>query len=148
MQQAVVAENGMLIGLAPQGAEIVDHVPAGRLVLDGTRLIAADSPVLRERQRLLYNGLAMVSLVVDREGTLAGGAAHHHTRRARRRGAEVEIRRRGARTRSRTAIDSCCRAARAAATSAWARPPGGRCGGALFRAVGKKPVTQVHLIRL
>ncbi len=42
----------------------------GRLVLDGNRLVAAGSTHLRARRRLLHNGSAMVTLVLDRGGSL------------------------------------------------------------------------------
>ena len=69
--QAVVAENGTLISLSAEGAEVLGHVPSGRLLLDGNRLIPADSPVVRGRQKLVYNGVALLSLVVDETGALA-----------------------------------------------------------------------------
>ncbi|MGF1609515.1 MAG: ribonuclease J [Kiloniellales bacterium] len=68
--QALVAENGSLIRLAGGSAEIVDHVTSGRLALDGSRLIAVDSPVIRERRRLSFSGSALAVLVVDAGGSL------------------------------------------------------------------------------
>ncbi len=68
--EAIEAENGDLIALAPGPASIAGKVPSGRLVLDGNRLLPADSPVLRGRSRLLYNGSVVVTLVVDARGSL------------------------------------------------------------------------------
>ena len=66
----LVGKNGALMRLAPGPAEIVEQVPVGRLVLDGTRLAAAESAHLRVRRKLLHNGSAMVTLVLDRGGSL------------------------------------------------------------------------------
>ena len=65
---AVELRNGALLRLAPGRPEVVDWVPAGRLAVDGGRLVAVDSEVLRARRRMMYNGVAQVTLVVDREG--------------------------------------------------------------------------------
>ena len=66
--QALVAENGTLIRLAEGRGEIVDHVPTGRFALDGTRLVRAESNVIRGRRKLAFNGSLAVSLVVDGQG--------------------------------------------------------------------------------
>ncbi|MEE8535396.1 MAG: ribonuclease J, partial [Kiloniellales bacterium] len=66
----LVGKNGALMRLAPGPAAIVEQVPVGRLVLDGTRLAAAESAHLRARRKLLHNGSAMVTLVLDRGGSL------------------------------------------------------------------------------
>ncbi len=71
--EAIVAPNGSVVRLAPGPAEIIDHVPVGRLARDGDTLLALDGEALRERQKLLWNGAAAVSLVLDRESRLAAG---------------------------------------------------------------------------
>lgn len=63
--------NGDVIRLAEDGATIVDEVYAGRLVLDGNRLVPSDSQAVRERRQLAWNGCVVVSLAVDRDGVLA-----------------------------------------------------------------------------
>ena len=143
--EAIVAENGALIRLAPGRAEIFEEVQAGRLVLDGNRLIPANSPTLRGRQKIAYNGSAVVSLVMDGAGgllaepraTVQGLLDPVHDRAlldAALEAVEDELARlpRGAR-----ADDARVReTARVALRRA------------LFRSVGKKPVTEVHLTRL
>ena len=59
-----------MAGLAPGRPEIVDDVPSGRLVLDGTQLVSIDGAVLKERRRMLYNGSAVATVVIDRKGRL------------------------------------------------------------------------------
>jgi ribonuclease J len=67
----VVPENGDLIRLAPGPAEVVDHVTAGRLAVDGERLLPIGGTVIRGRTRMLWNGVLMATVVVDRKGRLA-----------------------------------------------------------------------------
>ena len=73
--EAVVIENGALLRLAPGPAEIVDWVPAGRLAWNGTRTIAIDGTVVRDRRKLMRGGAAFVALVVDGHGDLLADPA-------------------------------------------------------------------------
>ncbi len=66
-----VASNGTMIKLAPDEPEIIDHVPSGRLHLDGDILLPADDEILKERKRIGYSGFISVVLVVGKKGTLA-----------------------------------------------------------------------------
>ena len=67
---AVLVQNGALVRLAPGPAEVVDHVRSGRLIIDGNALVSADSPTVQERRRLMWNGIAFVTLVIDEQGAL------------------------------------------------------------------------------
>jgi ribonuclease J len=66
--ETIVAPNGTLVRLAPGPAEIVGHVPAGRLARDGDTLVPVDGPALRERRKLLWNGAAAATVVIDGQG--------------------------------------------------------------------------------
>ena len=66
--ETVVAPNGNLVRLAPGPATIIDHVHAGRLARDGDGVIALDGEALRERRKLLWNGAAAATLVIDQRG--------------------------------------------------------------------------------
>ena len=68
---ALVPENGTLIRLSPDGPEIVDRVHAGRLAVDGDRLLPVGGAVLRHRQRLMWNGAVVATVVIDRKGRVA-----------------------------------------------------------------------------
>ena len=68
--EALEAANGRLIRLAPGPAEILDHVPFGRLGLDGNALVPMDSDAVRHRHRLSANGVILVSVVLDKAGKL------------------------------------------------------------------------------
>ncbi len=67
---AIVAPNGTLVRLAPGPAEIIDHVPTGRLGLDGSRMIHLDTASLRPRKQMIFNGAATIMLVADAKGRL------------------------------------------------------------------------------
>ena len=66
--ETVVAPNGTLVRLAPGSAEIIDHVHAGRLARDGNTVVPLESLGLRERRKLLWNGSATATLVIDGHG--------------------------------------------------------------------------------
>ena len=66
--ETVVAPNGTLVRLAPGPAEIVDHVHAGRLVRDGDIVVPLEGVALQERRKLLWNGAATATLVIDGHG--------------------------------------------------------------------------------
>ncbi|HTI87673.1 MAG TPA: ribonuclease J [Alphaproteobacteria bacterium] len=63
--------DGTAFRLAPEPARVIGHVNYGRFVVDGLRLLPIDSPVLSQRRRLTYNGLAVVTVVLDRKGRVA-----------------------------------------------------------------------------
>ncbi|MBV8393466.1 MAG: ribonuclease J [Alphaproteobacteria bacterium] len=66
--ETVVAPNGTLVRLAPGPAEIIDHVHAGRLARDGDSVVELEGEALRERRKLLWNGSAAATLVIDGKG--------------------------------------------------------------------------------
>ncbi len=70
VSETVVVENGGVVRLAPGPAKVVDHQPAGRLAVEGGSLLALDSEEIRVRKRIMYNGSAAASIVVDGAGTL------------------------------------------------------------------------------
>jgi ribonuclease J len=68
---ALVPNNGTLIKLAPGIPEIIDEdIPAGRLVIDGTRIIPQDSLALKQRHKLSLNGHILISVVIKGEKVL------------------------------------------------------------------------------
>ncbi|MEM9739476.1 MAG: ribonuclease J [Pseudomonadota bacterium] len=70
---AVAPRNGELVRLAPGDPEIADVVPAGRLVLDGDKLVPAASGALTERKRLAEFGYLHVSVAIDERGVVIDG---------------------------------------------------------------------------
>jgi len=71
-EQAFEINDGALLRLAPGPAEVLDHVPSGRLCLDGPRLVPLESEILRNRRRMVFNGSAVVTVVLDGSGNLLG----------------------------------------------------------------------------
>lgn len=71
--EAVAPRNGSLIRLAPGEAEIVDEVPAGRLFLDGSRLVPEGAQGLVERSRLHRSGVIFATVSLDESGQVADG---------------------------------------------------------------------------
>ena len=70
--EAVVLEDGDILNLAPGQVEVVDSAPTGRLVLDGTRLVPFKGEVMSARRRIMFNGVVLGSLAVDDRGRLIG----------------------------------------------------------------------------
>lgn len=68
----IVNENGGMIRLAPGTPEVVDHVPSGRLVYDGNRMIPLHGEAIRSRVQGLWNGTAVVTLAIDKDGQPVG----------------------------------------------------------------------------
>jgi ribonuclease J len=70
VQQALVIDNGDVVRLGPGPAQIVDDVPTGRLAVEGQRLLPLGEGALRSRQRMVFNGAAVATVVLDRSGEL------------------------------------------------------------------------------
>ncbi len=143
--QAIVSENGSLIRLAPGPAQIVEQVHSGRLAVDGTRLVPLRGSVLRGRSRLANNGAALATLVINGDGRLI--SPPRLSTQGLMDDAEVELAEAdlveavhnalGALRRSDLKDDALIgEAARIAIRRA------------VFRLIGKKPITQVHVVRL
>lgn len=68
--EAVVPSNGSMIRLRAGAAAVVDQVATGSLTLDGGRLVPLASDQIQARRHMLYNGAASVTLVLDKAGKL------------------------------------------------------------------------------
>ncbi|HIM43177.1 MAG TPA: ribonuclease J [Rhodospirillales bacterium] len=68
---AIAAENGAMIRLGPGKPQITGTVPVGRLAADGNHLVPMDGELIRSRIRTVYNGAAVVTLVLNGFGKLA-----------------------------------------------------------------------------
>ncbi len=139
-----IVADGAALRLAPGEPGIVGHVPVGRLGLDGKRLVPLEDGLLAERRRMNFAGLAFVSLGIDRKGRPLGppkvtlrGLASEIEADAVIEAIEDElervIKRWTARRRDGEGLaEELRRAVRRAAS----------------RAIGKKPVTEVHVFRV
>ena len=142
--ETVVVENGGVVRLAPGPAKVVDHQPAGRLAVEGGALLALDSEEIRVRKRIMYNGSAAASIVVDGAGALVAMPMLSFNGFPDAVEGELE-------DAAAEAVEDAI-----AALSPTARRDDDEIGEAARRAVrrymntrfGKRPVTDVHVIRL
>jgi ribonuclease J len=65
-------EDGDIITLSPDRPAITDSAPVGRLVLDGTRIVPLKGEVMAARRRMLFNGVVVASVAVDQGGNVRG----------------------------------------------------------------------------
>jgi ribonuclease J len=65
-------EDGDIITLFPGRPAITDSAPVGRLVVDGTRLVPLKGEVMAARRRMLFNGIVVASVAVDSAGNVRG----------------------------------------------------------------------------
>jgi ribonuclease J len=75
VQQPLVIQNGDMVRLAAGGATVVDEVPVGRLASDGKGLLPLDGTALRDRRRATFNGTAVATLVLNHQGRLVAPVA-------------------------------------------------------------------------
>jgi ribonuclease J len=139
---AIVVENGTVVRLAPGQAAAIDTVPAGRLVMDGNRAVAADGAMIRTRMRALYNGTALVTVALNGSGDLAG---------------EPQLTTVGLLDDDEDAVEGDVRDAVRAAVDKMDNKGDDEAlrevvrlavRRAFHKLVNKKPITQVHLVRL
>lgn len=144
--QTIIAPNGSMVQLAPGKAGIVEEVYAGRLYLDGDVLTPYDDGQVNERQKLSVNGHIGVTVVLEADGRLVtsprvtafGLPTEDGELLALRKEVGEAVEAAVAKLRGKQARDddtvkeAALRAARRAVRDA----------------IGKKPVTQVEVIRL
>ncbi|QHQ34633.1 ribonuclease J [Algicella marina] len=70
----VIAPNGTVVDLTGDTAAIIDHVETGRVYLDGAQLIGAMDGIVRDRIRMATRGHAIVSVMLEADGSPIGGA--------------------------------------------------------------------------
>jgi len=145
VQQPLVIQNGDVVRLTPSGAAIVDAVPVGRLASDGKGLLPLGGTALKDRRRVILNGSAVATLVVDRQGRLAAPPAISLLGLVEERAAS-------------TALPSLCDAAERALEElpAGARRDDNVVRDAVRRALrrlinerfGKRPLIEIHIVRI
>lgn len=64
-QNVFLLENGEVLALSRAGAALQGSVPAGCLMVDGSRVVSVQEAVLRERQRLAAGGVMVVTAALD-----------------------------------------------------------------------------------
>jgi ribonuclease J len=67
--QAIIPVNGKVIEIAKEGiASYVGEVKSGVLAVEGGRIVAMDHEAILTRKRMMFNGSAVVTAVVDEDG--------------------------------------------------------------------------------
>jgi Predicted hydrolase of the metallo-beta-lactamase superfamily len=72
VKTVVVAMNGKVARLAPGKPEIIETVPSGILVKDGTLLMTPETSGVSERRRLGFAGAMSVVVLLDERNEVAG----------------------------------------------------------------------------
>ena len=67
----IIPKNGQIIRLGPGLHEVVGEVQVGRWGLDGKNLRPLDQTVTKHRRKMGFNGAAVVTLALDRRGMVA-----------------------------------------------------------------------------
>jgi ribonuclease J len=62
--------NGDMVRIAPGPVKVIDDVPTGRQLRDGRLIVPSDTGPVRERRKLSFVGIIVVSLVMSRKGEL------------------------------------------------------------------------------
>ena len=69
--KTLLVENGDIIKLLPGNEpKIIDKAPSGRLYLDGSLGVEADSQSIKERKNLSVNGYLEITLIVSNKGKI------------------------------------------------------------------------------
>ena len=70
--EPILLEDGDVLSLSGNRAEVVDSAPVGKLALDGNRVLPMAGGVLAARRKMLFTGIVLGSVVVDRAGQMLG----------------------------------------------------------------------------
>ncbi len=70
ISQVVAPQNGSVIRIASNKAEVIDHVETGLLAVEPGRIISASHVAISERRKLQYSGTAHATVVIDAKGNL------------------------------------------------------------------------------
>ncbi len=68
--RVLLAENGDVVRFDDEGGRIADRVPAGRILIDGTRSGEVGDEVLRDRRHLSGDGLVVAVVAIGHSGRL------------------------------------------------------------------------------
>lgn len=67
---AIVPNNGQVIEITPTAMKMLGEVKSGMLAIEGNRIVAIDHEAILTRKRMMWNGSAVVTVVVDAKGKL------------------------------------------------------------------------------
>jgi ribonuclease J len=141
--QVVLAQNGDMVRLGPLPASVIAHVPTGRLAVDGRSLMSLTGEGWKNRRRMTFNGSAVATVVLDEAGEMLAaprvtlqGVGDPDARMLLHLGTEVGRAVAALKSRERRDDAAVTEAARVAVRRA------------LKAKTGKRPVTEVHVVRV
>ena len=70
IKEAIPAKNGNIINISNKKLNIKGQVESGRLVVDGNYIINKNSEVLKSRQKMMFNGVVNVVIILDQNNML------------------------------------------------------------------------------
>ncbi|HAY48187.1 MAG TPA: MBL fold hydrolase, partial [Thalassospira sp.] len=68
--EQVIPHDGTVIRLSPGNAHVIGVADAGILALDGGRLLKRDADTIRNRNRIVWNGVMFVTVVLNQFGEM------------------------------------------------------------------------------
>ncbi len=71
--KVLLAENGHRLRFDAEGGRVLDTVPTGRVLIDGTRTGEVDGEMVRHRRQLAADGLVVPVVVINRQTGLLEG---------------------------------------------------------------------------
>lgn len=70
-QKTHIPANGQVVEIAQDRLQVVGSVPHGVLALEGNRLVPVDHEAILTRKRMMWNGSAVITAVVNNKGMMA-----------------------------------------------------------------------------
>ena len=68
VQDTLIPVNGKVIEICQEGIRVVGEVQSGILAIEGNRIVAIDHEAILTRKRMMWNGSAIITAVVDADG--------------------------------------------------------------------------------
>ena len=65
-------EDGEALALSGETPEVLGEVPAGILAVDGKQIVPLNAEVIKKRRKMMDEGSAVLTLVLDKEGQVLG----------------------------------------------------------------------------
>lgn len=70
IKQTHVLNNGDLLSITKDGGAVIDEVYTAEMALDGEKITAIDSSAVRQRRKMSFAGLIVISITLDDMGTI------------------------------------------------------------------------------
>lgn len=67
---APIPDNGDVFAINAEGVKSVGHVKCGLLAIEGNRIVAVEHEAIQSRKRIMWQGSAVVTVVIDGKGGL------------------------------------------------------------------------------